>query len=161
MDALDARILLALDDDPEITALALAQRLGIARNTLGARLSRLRRTGALREFSRRVDPAHLGRGLVAFVSIALSQTTATGVTDRLRVLPEVVEVHRTTGEADLLVKLVAQDTADLRRITDLILGVPGVVRTSTVISLAEEMPLRLRALLEEAARAESPVLRRE
>ncbi len=156
MDALDARILLALDEDPDATALALAQRLGIARNTLSARLLRMRETGALREFSRRVDPAHLGRGLVAFVSIAISQTTSTGVTTVLRGIPEVVEMHMTTGEADLLVKLVAKDTADLHRITNQILEAPGVVRTSTAISLSEEMPLRLRALIEEVATPAAP-----
>src|SRR3954465_7718118 len=74
MDALDARILLAVDDDPDATTLALAQRLGIARNTLQARLRRLRAAGAVGQFSRRIDPAALGRGLVAFVSIELSQT---------------------------------------------------------------------------------------
>ncbi|GAB3283445.1 Lrp/AsnC family transcriptional regulator [Kineosporia babensis] len=156
MDALDARILLALDEDPDATALALAQRLGIARNTLSARLTRMRETGALREFSRRVDPAHLGRGLVAFVSIAISQTTSTGVTDVLRAVPEVVEMHMTTGEADLLVKLVAVDTADLHRITNQILEAPGVVRTSTAISLFEEMPLRLQALIRQVATTPTP-----
>ncbi|GLY03888.1 Lrp/AsnC family transcriptional regulator [Actinoplanes sp. NBRC 101535] len=150
MDQLDARILLALDEDPDATALALAQRLGIARNTLSSRLHRMRQSGALREFTRRVDPAHLGRGMVAFVSIALAQTSAAGVTAALSAIPEVIEMHRTTGEADLLVKVVARDTADLHRLTDLIVAAPGVVRTSTAISLHEEMPLRIRALIEEA-----------
>lgn len=154
MDALDARILLALDDDPDATALALARRLGIARNTLHARLQRLRSSGAVREFSRRVDPAGLGRSLIAFVSIAMSQATGHRVTATLSAIPEVVEVHATTGEADLLLKVVARDTADLHRITGEILAVPGVVRTSTVISLREELPLRLRALLEQAAQGE-------
>lgn len=151
MDSLDARILLALDEDPDATALALAQRLGIARNTLGARLQRMRQTGALREFTRRVDPVHLGRALVAFVSIALSQASSARATATLRAIPEVIEMHRTTGEADLLVKVVARDTADLHRITEAMLASPGVMRTSTVISLLEEMPLRIRALIEEAA----------
>ncbi|MBB4956526.1 Lrp/AsnC family transcriptional regulator [Micromonospora polyrhachis] len=148
MDDLDARILLALDEDPDATALALAQRLGIARNTLSARLLRMRQNGALREFTRRVDPAHLGRQLVAFVSIALSQASSVHATAALRSVPEVIEMHRTTGEADLLVKVVARDTADLQRITDVILAAPGVLRTNTAISLCEEMPLRLRALIE-------------
>lgn len=151
MDALDARILLAVDDDPEATSLALAQRLGIARNTLHARLQRLRDSGAIREFSRRVDPTYLGRGLVAFVSIALSQTAEHRATAALRAIPEVIEMHATTGEADLLLKVVARDTGDLHRITGEILAVPEVVRTSTVVSLREEMPLRIRALIEQLA----------
>ncbi|NHC44795.1 Lrp/AsnC family transcriptional regulator [Motilibacter sp. K478] len=148
---MDARILLALDDDPDATSLALAKRLGIARNTLQARLQRLRTSGVIREFSRRVDPAALGRGIVAFVSVELSQTTGRRATLALRAFPEVVEIHSTTGQADLLLKVVARDPADLHRLTGEFLTVPEVVRTSTTISLQEEMPLRLRALIEEEA----------
>ena len=151
MDALDARILLALDDDPDATSLALARQLGIARNTLHARLSRLRATGAIGQYSRRIDPRALGRGLVAFISVELSQTTGHRATAALRSVPEVVEMHAITGEADLLLRVVARDTADLHRITGELLAVAEVVRTSTAISLLEEMPLRMRALLEQAA----------
>ena len=148
MDSLDARILLALDDDPEATSLALAQRLGVARNTLHARVQRMRGAGVLRDFSRRVEPAALGRSLTAFVSVWLSQVTGRHAIEALRGIPEVIEVHATTGDADLLLKVVARDTRDLHRISDLLITVPDIVRTSTVISLNEEMPLRLRALLE-------------
>ena len=151
VDALDARILLALDDDPDATSLALARHLGIARNTLHARLQRLQAGGAIREYSRRVDPAALGRGLVAFISVALSQTTEHRATAALRAVPEVIEMHAITGEADLLLKVVARDPADLRRVTGELLAVPEVVRTSTVVSLFEEMPIRVRALLEQVA----------
>ncbi|MDX6742261.1 Lrp/AsnC family transcriptional regulator [Actinocorallia sp. A-T 12471] len=152
MDSLDAKILLALDDEPDATVLALAARLGIARNTLTSRLQRMRQTGALREFTRRVDPAALGHGLVAFVSVAVSQSEAELAVEALRAIPEVIEMHSTTGDADLLMKVVARDTADLHRLSGEILRAPGAMRTSTVISLSEEMPLRLRALIERAAR---------
>ena len=150
-DALDARLLLALDDDPEATALSLSRSLGIARNTVHARLRRLADGGALRGFSRRVDPAALGYPMVAFVSIALSQSDGSFAVAGLREIPEVVEIHSTTGEADLLVKVVARDTGDLLRITTGMLGVRGVTRTNTTVSLVETMPLRLRGLLERAA----------
>ena len=52
VDALDARILLALDADPRATTIALADRLGLARNTVQARLKRLEENGRLREPSR-------------------------------------------------------------------------------------------------------------
>jgi len=152
VDALDARILLALDDDPDSTTLALSRRLGVARNTLTARLQRLRASGAVREFSRRIDPAVLGRGLVAFISVALSQTSGERAKVALRAVPEVIEMHAITGDADLLLKVVARDTADLHRVTGELLAIEDVVRTSTVISLLEEMPLRVRPLLEEVAR---------
>ncbi|GAB7003097.1 Lrp/AsnC family transcriptional regulator [Nocardioides sp. AN3] len=152
MDALDARILLAVDDDPDATSLAIAQRLGIARNTLQARLRRMEAAGAIKPFSRRLDPAALGRGLLAFVSIALSQAAGDRATEALAAVPEVIEMHAITGEADLLVRVVARDTADLHRVTRALLAIPEVERTSTVVSLQEEMPLRMRALLEQLAR---------
>ncbi len=60
-------------------------------------------------------------------------------------------MHSTTGEADLLLKVVARDTADLHRLSGELLDLPGVVRTSTVVSLREELPPRTRALIERAA----------
>jgi len=152
IDALDARLLLALDDDPDASTLALSQALGIARNTVQSRLRRLAESGALLTNSRRIDASALGYDLVAFISIAISQTDGDQTTEGLATIPEVVEIHSITGDADLLVKVVARDTHDLLRLTREIIGVPGIVRTATAVSLSEAMPLRLRPLLEAAAR---------
>jgi DNA-binding Lrp family transcriptional regulator len=152
MDSLDARLLLALDDDPDASVLALSQLLGIARNTVHSRLRRLTESGALLSSSRRIDASALGYDLVAFVSIEISQVDGDKTTEGLVRLPEVVEIHSITGDADLLVKVVARDTEDLLRVTREMIGVPGVVRTATAVSLSEAMPLRLRPLLEAAAR---------
>lgn len=101
LDALDARLLLALDDAPDATVSALAAALGVARNTVHARLTRLRATGVLQEMSRRIDPAALGYALVAFVSISISQSTDRQVTQALQQIPQVVEIHSITGDADI------------------------------------------------------------
>lgn len=151
LDPLDARILLALDDDPEATTLAVARSLGIARNTVHARLRRMTDSGALRTFSRRVDPVAMGYELAAFISIAISQASGGQAVLGLQAVPEVVEIHAMTGEYDFLVKVVARDTPDLLRITNRMLTIDGVVRTNTAISLVEAMPMRIRPLLESAA----------
>lgn len=153
IDPLDARILLALDDDPDTTILALARTLGVARNTVQARLKRLARVGALRSFGHRVDPAALGYPLVAFVSLAVSQSSGDAAAAGLMSLPEVIEIHATSGDADMLVKVVARDTPHLHRVVTAMLAVTGVQRSSTAISLSERLPTRMRALLEAAAEA--------
>jgi len=153
LDALDARIVLALDADPDATVLSLARELGVARNTVHARLQRMSAGGALGEFSRRLDPAALGYPMVAFLQVALSQERGPEAVAALRDVPEVVEMHATTGDADLLLKVVAKDTSDLHRITTSLFSVPGVVRTSTSISLATELPPRQAKLLQRAASA--------
>jgi len=150
LDATDARILLALDEDPQSSTMALATRLGLARNTVHARLRRLEDDGPLREHSRRVDATALGRHLLAFMTLSLSQREGSAETARaLAGIPEVVEVLATTGDADLLARVVAVDTADLYRITELVLAAPGVQRASTSIALAEVVPLRMAALLQQ------------
>ncbi|MFB2580202.1 Lrp/AsnC family transcriptional regulator [Herbiconiux sp. P15] len=153
LDRLDTRILLALDDDPEATVLAIASRLGVARNTVHARLKRMTASGALGAFSRRVDPAALGYPLVAFVWIAISQDATDEATASLAEIAEIVEMHATTGDADLLAKVVARDPQHLHRLTSRMLRIDGVQRTSTALSLVEAMPHRVRGLLEEAVAA--------
>ena len=152
IDPLDAKILLALDDDPDATTLAIARELGVARNTVQARLRRLDREGALSGFGQRVTPGSLGHPLVAFISLEISQTSGDVAAASLIALPEVIEIHSTTGDADMLVKVVARDTAHLYQVTNAMLTIPGVERSSTAISLAELLPTRMRALLEVAAR---------
>jgi DNA-binding Lrp family transcriptional regulator len=150
IDALDARIILALDDDPDATILALSRTLGVARNTVHARLQRLAADGALKPFSQRVDLAALGYELVAFLSLSVSQTDP-GIIQGLLDLPEVISAHYTTGDADLIVQVVAKNTRDLYRITASILAIEGVNRTSTAVSLVEPIPNRPHALLRAAA----------
>jgi len=151
IDAVDAQILLVLDDEPNATILRVAHVLGISRNTVHARLQRIERAGLLRGFSQRVAPESLGYRLVAFLSLAVTQHQAAAATACLAAIPEVVEMHTTTGDADFLVKVVATDTADLYRITNAVLGIAGVMRSSTMVSLFQAMPNRTRALLEQLA----------
>ncbi|KQO63832.1 AsnC family transcriptional regulator [Curtobacterium sp. Leaf261] len=151
IDALDARIVLALDDEPDATTLALARTLGVSRNTVHARLLRLAREGALSGHSDRLALAAMGYDLVAFVSLEIDQDSDSGSIAGLTAIPEVVEVHSTTGRADLLVRVVAKDTEDLHRLTRAIVAIPGVVRSDTAISLERTMPHRTSALLERLA----------
>ncbi|MDQ0957222.1 DNA-binding Lrp family transcriptional regulator [Streptomyces sp. B4I13] len=148
VDAVDARILLALDADPQATTVALADRLGLARNTVQSRLRRLEESGHLKEPSRRVDPAALGYPLLALITLSISQRVGEPTREGILRIPEVVELLVTTGDADLLARVVARDTTDLHRITNHLLEVPGVVRSNTTIVLMELQPLSVRPLLQ-------------
>ncbi|GAB3286969.1 Lrp/AsnC family transcriptional regulator [Pseudoclavibacter terrae] len=150
-DALDARIIRALDHQPGASVLALARELGVARNTVHARLARLQREGMLAPESRRLDATSLGYPLTAFVALSLSQNAADEAYTRLGEMAQVVEVHSTTGDADLLVRVVAKDTSDLHRVTRAMLELPGVTRTSTTVSLSEVVPYRLTRILDDIA----------
>jgi hypothetical protein len=59
----------------------------------------------------------------------------------------VLEAHTTRGQGDLLCRVVARDHADLQRVLDAITATGLVSRTSTVISLTNEVPYRVAQLL--------------
>jgi DNA-binding Lrp family transcriptional regulator len=154
VDATDARLLLALADDPRATVMALSQRLGLARNTVQARLARLESTGVLAPFDRRVRPEALGYPLDAYVTVQVVQRSLADVSDALAAIPEVVEVVALSGVADLLVQIVARDADDLWRLTEHLLTIPGVQRTDTALALRRFVEPRLAPLLERAAGVE-------
>ena len=124
LDETDRRLLLELDQDPRMTVLLLAQRTGLARGTVQARLERYR-TGVLRLGSTLVPPAALGYGLHATVSAELDQHQLNEAVDALRRIPEVLECHAPAGDIDLLCHVVARDPDDLYRVAEEIRLLPA------------------------------------
>ena len=151
VDATDARLLLALAEDPRASVMALSQRLGLARNTVQARLTRLEGNGVLAPLDRRVRPEALGYRLGAYVTVQVIQRGLAEVSDGLARIPEVLEVTGLSGAADLLVQVAARDADDLWRITEQVLAIPGVQRTDTALALRRFVEHRLGPLLERAA----------
>jgi DNA-binding Lrp family transcriptional regulator len=147
LDATDARLLLALSDNPRATGLELAQRLGLSRNTVQARLAALENQPALHAFDTRVQPEALGYPLTAFITTQVNQHRLADVGESLSAVPEVIEVHGLTGATDLLVRVVARDPDDLYRIAEVVLGIPGIERTSIALSMREMVRYRVAPLL--------------
>lgn len=147
LDATDRRILVALDADPRVPIMVLAQKLGLARGTVQSRLERMTASGALRPNSSRVLPSALGRGVAASVSAELDQSHLNEAIAALRNIPEVLECHAPAGETDLLIRVVATSPDDLYRVSEEIRLCPGIVRTSTSMFLREVIPYRTTGLL--------------
>ena len=156
LDATDARLVQALSADPRATVLALSQQLGLARNTVQARLARLESGGLLAPFSSRVRPEALGYRLGAYVTVQVVQRGLEEVAAALAAMPEVLEVTALSGAADLLVRVVAVDADDLWRLTEQVLALPGVERTDTALALRRYVDHRVDPLLEIAAGERPP-----
>jgi DNA-binding Lrp family transcriptional regulator len=148
LDTLDARLMLLLAAEPRIGVLECSRRLGVARATAQARLDRLQRTGVIRGFGPDVDPVALGYSVTAFATLQIRQGRGAAVAGRLAVIPEVIEVHTITGDADLLARIVARSNSDLQRVIDEVVADDDIVRTSTYIALSAHIPYRTGPLLE-------------
>ena len=153
IDELDARLIELLRDEPRIGVLEASRRLQVARGTVQARLDRLASRGVITGYGPDIDPAALGYAVTAFVTLELRQSGGRDqVADRLSVIDEILEAHTVTGPGDVMCRVVARDNADLQRVIDTIVAVPGVVRTSTVIALATAVPFRTVPLVRATAR---------
>jgi len=152
IDALDARLVLLLAAEPRIGVLEASRRLGIARGTAQARLDRLQSGGVITGFGPDVDPAALGYGVMGFATVEIRQKGGhDAVAEHLAGIPEVLEAYTITGAADLMCRIVARSNADLQRVIDRIVAYDGIVRTSTVIALATQIPYRVLPLVAQAS----------
>jgi DNA-binding Lrp family transcriptional regulator len=145
IDALDGQLIELMMTEPRVGVLEASRRLGVARGTVQARLDRMHARGVITGYGPDIDPAALDHGVMAFVTLELRQAGGHDpVAERLGAIAEVLEAHTITGAGDMLCRVVARSNADLQRVIDAIVGLEGVVRTSTVIVL--DSPLAHRTL---------------
>lgn len=148
LDDLDRALLRLVIAEPKLGVLETARRLGIARGTAQARLSRLERDGIIRDWAPSLVPAGLGYAVTAFATLEVHQGRGIKqINDHLASIPEVLEAHTTSGQGDILCRIVARDHADLQRVLDAVTATQLVARTATVISLTNEIPHRVGQLL--------------
>jgi len=153
IDELDARLIGLLSAEPRIGVLEASRRLRVARGTVQARLDRLAARGVITGYGPDIDPAALGHAVTAFVTLELRQSGGRDdVARQLALIEEILEAHTVTGPGDLMCRVVARDNADLQRVIDAIVAVPGVIRTSTVIALATAVAYRTIPLVRATAR---------
>lgn len=117
LDEVDRRILLALHADARISNSALADAVGIAASTCHGRVRRLQEIGVIRGFYTDIDPAAVGLGLQAMISVSL-QSNARGkirsFIAQIRKRPQVMDVYFLAGGDDFILHVAARDTDDLR-----------------------------------------------
>jgi DNA-binding Lrp family transcriptional regulator len=148
-DSVDKRIFRALVAEPRASAVSLADRTGLSRNTIQARLSRIDDHHALDSFERRIDPATLGFPLRAFLLANVTQRKLASIAADLEAIPEVLEVQGVSGAVDLLIQAVARDADDLYRIAGQILEINGIDRTTTALVMRTLVDYRVAPLLTE------------
>lgn len=152
LDHVDLELLAALSDDPRATVVALADRLGLSRNTVQARMARLERAGVFLSFERAISSSALGFPLEAFINVEVRQVELPRITAELTQIPEVVQAHGLSGQVDLLARVACRDARHLFDIDARILGIDGVERTETSLVMGEVIPYRLAPLMELARR---------
>ena len=112
IDALDRKLLRALQRDSAEPISDLAERCGLSRSACSRRIARLAEAGVIERSVALLSQSKLGLGLTVFVAIKTNQHNAAWSSQFRRVveqLPGILEVHRLGGDVDYLVKAVVPD----------------------------------------------------
>ncbi|MDF2046965.1 Lrp/AsnC family transcriptional regulator [Microbacterium sp. Kw_RZR3] len=147
LDAVDLDLLRALSADPRATVVALAEKLGLSRNTVQARMSRLERGGVFLSYERTLSAEALGFPIEAFLQVTVRQAELPAIREELAQVPEVLQAHGLSGQVDLLVRVACRDTQHLFDTDARILAIEGVERTETSLVMGEVIGYRVGPLM--------------
>ena len=112
VDALDRKLLRALQRDSAEPISDLAERCGLSRSACSRRIARLAEAGVIGRSVALLSQSKLGLGLTVFIAIKTNQHNAAWSSQFQCVvaqLPGILEVHRLGGDIDYLVKAVVPD----------------------------------------------------
>jgi len=144
MDALDRKLIAALRRDSRISLSDLATTLGIARATARARIEKLLTNGDIQGFTvlTREDVAQSPvRGLMM---LKIEGAGTDRIIHRLTGFPQVLAVHTTNGNWDLIVEIGTDTLEALDRILFEIRRLGGVTSSETNLLLSTRKAARAR-----------------
>lgn len=147
LDQLDVRILDVLTRDGRAGIVEIASELGVSRNTVQARLRRLEEAGVMTGVEPVLQLAQAGVTTQAFIGLEVQQGRLAAIVSALARIPQVLEVHATTGREDLLVRAATVSQAGLQEMIERIVAIEGVVHSTTTLALTTPLQYRVMPLL--------------
>lgn len=139
LDRTDRRLLELLQRDARLTNQELADRVNLTPAPVLRRVRALEEAGLIRQYVALLDPAKLGLGLLAYVTVKLEKKGRMPIEQFRRAVqtwPEVVACHSTTGDMDYLLQVYVEDLDHFNRF---IMG--AVLKQSGVIDLKSSFAL--------------------
>lgn len=112
MDRKDKAILEALQQDATLTVAELAQRIGLSKSACWRRVQALENDGVIGAQVTLLDQRKLGLDLTVYSAIRTHEHTAEWFDrfyEMVTAMPNVMEVHRLSGDIDYLIRAVTPD----------------------------------------------------
>jgi len=139
LDAIDRKILRALQQDARLTTAQLADRIGLSTTPCWNRLKRLETQGYIDGYVALVNQHKLGLPETVIIEVTLDHHDDE-VLDRfgqlLAELPEVIEAYLTTGDYDYIVKVAVESTAGYERfLREKLYRIPGIRHSRSSFAL--------------------------
>jgi DNA-binding Lrp family transcriptional regulator len=144
LDAIDRKILSALQRSGRATNVDLAGQIHLSAPQAFRRVRALEERGVIRGYAAQVDAAALGLAVTAYVSVSIAGDQFGRVREIEREIaawPQILECNAVSGDSDYLLKVVASDLKSLSQfLTDRLMQVPGIDDVRSMICLEEIKP---------------------
>lgn len=149
MDSIDKAILAQLQRDSSTPVSEIAESVGLSPTPCWRRIKKLEEEGVIARRTALIDPAAVNLKLTAFVAVKTAQHSEKWLRDfseAVRRIPEVVELHRMSGDTDYLIKLMCPDMAQFDRIYKQLISIAEFSDVSSTFSMERlkhttELPL--------------------
>ncbi len=141
IDNTDLRILEILIQDAKKPYTEVAKKVFVSQGTVHVRMNKMQEAGIVEKTTLRINYAKLGFDITAFIGIYLEKSALyEQVLEKLKQIPEITNIHYTTGNYSMFVKIHCRDTNHLKEVLhDKMQQVEGIERTETMISLEESL----------------------
>jgi Lrp/AsnC family transcriptional regulator, regulator for asnA, asnC and gidA len=145
VDNTDLRILEILMQDAKKPYTEVAKKVHVSGGTVHVRMNKMEEAGIVEKTTLKVDYSRLGYDITAFLGIFLEKSALYDrVLAKLKAIPEITNIHYTTGNYSMFCKIHCKDTNHLKEVLhDKIQQVDGIERTETMISLEESLDRNL------------------
>lgn len=141
LDKIDLRILRELQANARISNAALARKVGLSPSPCLERVKRLERGSYIQSYTAHLRPDYLNCGLLVYVEIRLSKTSAdvfAGFRKKVMELDEILECHLISGDFDYLIKARLPDMKAYRTfLGETLLTLPSVSASRTYVVMEE------------------------
>ena len=140
-DELDKQILRLLQEDATLTHKQIAGRLRRSMTTIYDRISRLKQEGIILRTVAILDRKKIGKGLLTFSQVHLSQHTAEALEQfeqAVKYFPEVLECFQMTGSFDFLLRVSTRDMEEYHEFYRYKLAkLPNIITVNSYFALSE------------------------
>ena len=112
MDRKDLEILRILQRDASLSMNELAERCALSKTAVWRRVRELEKEGVIRSRVTLLDQESLGFGLTVIAFVSTNQHSDAWFArfeQAVASIPEILEFHRTSGDVDYLLRIVARD----------------------------------------------------
>jgi Lrp/AsnC family transcriptional regulator for asnA, asnC and gidA len=139
IDNLDRKILTILMNDAVVPYTEIAKQLDVSAGTIHVRMKKLSELGVVLGSQLIINPSVIGYDICAFIGIFLDKGSAyNDARQQMMDIPEIVELHYTTGVYSIFAKVLCRDTSHLREVlNEKIQPIVGIQRTETFITLEQ------------------------